>query len=77
MLQLKKCLREYDPLVAGIGTRSKSSRELLAAVSADNDSKQGRDGNDAGFLSLTKFHWSVSSCSDKLEFVARWCSQKL
>ena len=55
MLQLKS-LSEYDSLVAGIGTRSKSSRVLLAVVSADDDSKQGRDGNDAGFLSLTKFH---------------------
>ena len=77
---VKKCLREYDPLVAGIGARSKSSCKLLAAVSADNDSKQGRNGNDAGFLSLTKFHWSVPSCFDpgfdKLEFVARWCSQE-
>ena len=54
MLQSKMFEGRYDPFVAGIGTRSKA-----CAVSADNDLKQGKDGNDAGFLSLTKFHWSL------------------
>ena len=70
MLQLKM-FEGVRSARSGIRTRSKSSRELLAVVSADDDSKQGRDGNDAGFLSLTKFHWSVPICFDKLEFVAR------
>ena len=64
-------------LIRDLKVVSLSPGQTFVLCPADNSSKQGRDGNDAGFLSLTKFHWSVPSCFDKLEFVARWCSQKL